>query len=45
MMAGVTTLRHLKKATDLYVNSTGKLTLYIQLERKADLHVSLGDEA
>ena len=44
-MAGVTTLWHLKKATDPYVNSTGNLTLHIQLKRKADLHVSLRDEA
>ena len=34
-----------EKPTDPYVNSTGSLTLLLQLERKADLHVSTGDEA
>ena len=29
-----------EKATDPYVNSTGSLTVLLQLERKADLHVS-----
>ena len=33
------------KATNPYVNSTGRLTLLLQLERKADLHVSTRDEA
>ena len=34
-----------EKATDPYVNSTGSLTLLLELERKADLHVSTRDEA
>ena len=34
-----------KKATDPYVNSTGSLTLLLQLEREADFHVSTRDEA
>ena len=34
-----------EKATDPYVNSTGSLTLLLQLERTADLQVSTGDEA
>ena len=34
-----------EKATDPYVNSTGSLTLLLQLGSKADLHVSTGDEA
>ena len=34
-----------EKATDPYVNPTGSLTLLLQLERKADVHVSTRDEA
>ena len=34
-----------EKATDPYVNSTGSLTLLLQLEWKADLHISTQDEA
>ena len=34
-----------EKAIDPYVNSTGSLALLLQLERKADLHVSIQDEA
>ena len=34
-----------EKATDLYANSTGSLTLLLQLKRNVDLHVSTGDEA
>ena len=33
------------RATILNVNSTGTLTLLLQLKRKADLHVSTRDEA
>ena len=33
------------KATDPYVNSTGSLTLLLQLEWKVDLHISTQDEA
>ena len=30
-----------EKATNPYVNSTGSLTLLLQLERKTDLHISI----
>ena len=34
-----------EKATDLYVNPRGSLTLHFQLERRVDVHVSTPDEA
>ena len=34
-----------EQATVPYVNSIGSLTLFLQLERKADFHVSTRDEA
>ena len=34
-----------EKATDPSANPTGSLTLLFQLERKADFHVSISDEA
>ena len=43
-MARVIVLWHQEKATDPYVNSTGNLTLLLQLGRKKDLHVSTQDE-
>ena len=33
-----------EKATDPYANSTVSLTLLLQLERKANIHVSTQDE-
>ena len=34
-----------EKTTDPYVNSTGSATRLLQLRRKADLHVSIREEA
>ena len=34
-----------EKATDPYVNTTGSVTLLLQLERRVHLHVSTLDEA
>ena len=41
----VTALGTSREDTDPYVNSTVSLTLLLELERKADLHISIRDEA